>query len=404
MAISKKKIKYLFLFFPIINIYFYNQPLIKSIRILYLILIFTYLFLGITVSLIKGKKKLTFISCIVLLFIFVQSISTYLNNRDLISYWGSCLVVLISIFILEQCPKEEFYYMLDAICSLCLIYLFINALLILVNPQGFLTITNGFGWSDHIYFLGQTYNYYLLILLAYFLSFIMAHLYHKKLYIKMANVLLVLYIFYGIFMFDDRDMTSVVVLMLILVFYYLDRIHVLNKLRINSYVVMGISIVIYFTVTVTNSLLNSSIVSFIVENILHKSITFSGRTYIWTITMSNILKSPVWGYGVGAMVTRYTNSVLISEHNQILHILVEGGIISLSVFLLLIVTYCHNLIKINDQNLNNFSIVIFVLFMLTFLFYSYGMASCWSFYFFLVLCGHLIKMKSQDFVRKGTDN
>ena len=396
MVISKKKIKYLFLFFPVINIYLYNEPLIQGTRVLYLTLVFTYLLLSIGVPLIKGKKKLTLTSWIVLLFIIVQSISTYRNGGSLISYWGSCLVVVVSIFIIEQCPKEEFYYMLDAICTLCFIYLSINVITIIVNSQGFHTITNGFGWSDHIYFLGQTYSYYLLILLAYFLAYLMAKIYRKRLYLRLANVLLVLYIFCGMFMFGDRDMTSVVVLLSLLIFYYLDRFSLLHKLKMNPYIVMAISIVTYFSVIVTNSLLNSSFVAFFIEKILHKTITFSGRTYIWNITIRNISKAPIWGYGVGRIVTKYTNGVLVSEHNQILHILIEGGIISLCVFLFLLVTYCHNLIKINDQKLNNISTVLFTLFLVTFLFYSYGMASCWSFYFFLVLCAHLKNFKSSQ--------
>lgn len=74
--------------------------------------------------------------------------------------------------------------------------------------------------------------------------------------------------------------------------------------------------------------------SFIIENILGKSITFTGRTELWDLSYILIRNKPVFGYGI------YENSGLLFRngwyyyaHNAVLEVMLQGGFLALTAFL-----------------------------------------------------------------------
>ena len=73
-----------------------------------------------------------------------------------------------------------------------------------------------------------------------------------------------------------------------------------------------------------------SVFAFIIEDLLHKNITFTGRTDIWDIAIMLIKRSPVFGYGVyeghGLIFTR---GQYYYSHNAVLEVLLQGGVVSL---------------------------------------------------------------------------
>ncbi|OBR89893.1 hypothetical protein CLRAG_38700 [Clostridium ragsdalei P11] len=96
----------------------------------------------------------------------------------------------------------------------------------------------------------------------------------------------------------------------------------------------------YFKLSVVAVLLNISIVffniqdklSFLIECILQKSLTFTGRTYIWKINLEQIRQSWIIGYGYG-----YRAVGFFYAHNAILEFLIEGGIVLLVAFIWVVV-------------------------------------------------------------------
>ena len=78
--------------------------------------------------------------------------------------------------------------------------------------------------------------------------------------------------------------------------------------------------------------------AFIIEDILHKSLTLTHRTLIWDEALPEIFKSPVIGYGIQKNTNLFTiqymeNNALrtsvFSTHNELLRILYEQGFLSL---------------------------------------------------------------------------
>ncbi|MCM1577548.1 MAG: O-antigen ligase family protein [Ruminococcus sp.] len=89
---------------------------------------------------------------------------------------------------------------------------------------------------------------------------------------------------------------------------------------------------------------------FIIEKLLRKSLTFTGRTQIWDMSLSLIKRAPVFGYGVyeGHGLTLVGNLFYYS-HNIILEILLQGGCVSLILFAAMCVQTGINLYKCKNH-------------------------------------------------------
>ena len=83
--------------------------------------------------------------------------------------------------------------------------------------------------------------------------------------------------------------------------------------------------------------------SFIIEDILHKNVSLTGRTQIWDYTFLLIKRSPFIGYGVYDSLIYLRNQYYSHAHNGILEILLEGGFAALAVYILLFIMTCREL-------------------------------------------------------------
>lgn len=95
-----------------------------------------------------------------------------------------------------------------------------------------------------------------------------------------------------------------------------------------------------FAVFSGKGLENSETARYIVEDVLHKDITFTQRTFMWDSALHSISKSPLWGWGYvdGDWYMSHMSSFAFGPHNFILSILINGGIILLAIYLAICVT------------------------------------------------------------------
>lgn len=77
-----------------------------------------------------------------------------------------------------------------------------------------------------------------------------------------------------------------------------------------------------------------------ITNILHKNLTFSGRSVIWASAFEMILQKPILGYGGFFQMGEFTNGVssrLYPSHTTYLQILIDGGAILFGIFVTIVV-------------------------------------------------------------------
>lgn len=133
-----------------------------------------------------------------------------------------------------------------------------------------------------------------------------------------------------------------------LILMYLFQVYI-KQIRL-LYVLVGL-VFVFFIIVVIQSY-NSSWLQYIVVGLLGKNLEFTGRIYIWSESIRVWLTSPVYGIGIG----RGGNGVYFlghwhGAHNMYLQILVDGGLLSLILYLIppivcaLKITHCKKTLQ-----------------------------------------------------------
>lgn len=115
-----------------------------------------------------------------------------------------------------------------------------------------------------------------------------------------------------------------------------DKGKVLNRINLN--ICLAVSVILNLGVSFFGI---QRLFSGFIENVLHKSVTLTGRTTIWEYALQAFMRSPL--IGVGKLERRYV------VDNMCIHILAEGGIILLAIFTLFMCTSLKVVIK-NEKN------------------------------------------------------
>lgn len=100
--------------------------------------------------------------------------------------------------------------------------------------------------------------------------------------------------------------------------------------------------------------------AFIIEGMLHKSMTLSGRTFIWDKAIAVISNHPIIGYGEignGGFVPVHWANRPAPAHNSILQMLYDNGIIILS---LMMIFFLYAAYKLTLKSRNVVSIILAV--------------------------------------------
>lgn len=387
MRISQKKLIYIISYFLIINTFLYRISVFQYIRAICLAGVTGYLI----IKVIRNKIKVVEgSSALILLFLIVEAISTIVNGQNMISFIGSALVVVLGVLLIKTCRPENFELLLRTASEFSLLLLGVNSIVGIFCPNGFFSVSNAWGWSTGLYLLGQNINYYLLIILPFVCSFLLYNLFGVKKYIRINNIILIIYIYLGLFRLAENETTSALVCIMLLCSNFLvTKRRVRVKIPIN--LVISLITILFITVVFTNTLLSNPVVAYFFTNILHKSTNLTGRTYIWENALLMISQKPFLVYGVGAQVVPYIDGVYVSEHNQILHILIEGGILALIVFLMMITRFVILLHKINLKENSNLLVISLTGVSAVFLTVAFGLATSWVLYFIIVLAEYLNK-------------
>lgn len=109
----------------------------------------------------------------------------------------------------------------------------------------------------------------------------------------------------------------------------------LGRTKLRSWItfprILTVTLAIDLFISVFRVMNRAAWVAWIIESLLHKQVTLTGRTDLWDKFYRLFEKSPWVGYGIAAEVMKGTG---LTAHNQWFHFLLEGGIIGLVLFLL----------------------------------------------------------------------
>lgn len=136
-----------------------------------------------------------------------------------------------------------------------------------------------------------------------------------------------------IFMLRESVSTAIVGIMVTVGFIVMAKYSAIN--RIKSYVwVIGLTLYNFMIVTVQSFDYMS-----LLFGMLGESMTMTGRLAIWTNTISAFMEKPIFGYGFRMkMIARGAYATATTYvHNNFLQFCIDGGLIALLLFILLLV-------------------------------------------------------------------
>ena len=99
-----------------------------------------------------------------------------------------------------------------------------------------------------------------------------------------------------------------------------------NKFEIPLWVLFTIGVIGCFFVIFVFSDTNIPFLKDIIVNVLHRDVTFTGRTYIWSNGLSIVKESPIIGCGYRTWVELINGQMVGNAHNYLLDKTVVGGI------------------------------------------------------------------------------
>lgn len=327
VEVSKKTIRYLLIIIPFIpNVLgdvYHNIYLINMIWKIcsFLIISMNY---SREVLLRRKASKLFYVG---LLDMIMLLISTIINDGSITKYFGyfiSCIGLLMLFEFASN--KSEEKKLITALLYYLRISLIIDAILLIVYPKGMFGTTG----NNRLTFLGLD-NISVPVVICFLVLSIMFNYSKRKKMDVVAIFDVCLVIFILLFLFSGTGLLAFAV--------FITFAFVLKNMKPKKKVMIGLLmcslIFVYFYF-----IQDSSVISNLVQLIFGKDITLSGRTVIWYEYLSNIKK--FFWLGMGIQETNQAFFYIPTmwdyrlAHNEALQHLADGGIVYLTLFIIMI--------------------------------------------------------------------
>ncbi len=282
---------------------------------------------GSTILMLYLKKdKISKINIYNALFCLILLLSTYINNGNIMGCIKQIIMIMTISLLFEYGLKNNTKTFFKSISNYFSLLILINFISILMYPSGMYTTT--LNYTDN-WILGYRNLHILYIMLGLLFSYLISIIYYKKL--RFRDYVLTLISTVSLFIADSG--TSKIGILIILVGCILPKILNNRIFNIKSYTIAYIvSCVSIIFLRIQNYF------EHLIVDILHRNLTFTGRTYIWDYIIKYINQKPMLGYGKEYIEYRlYKTSHWPSSHahNLILEILYQSGIIGLISYLII---------------------------------------------------------------------
>ncbi|MDB2119320.1 MULTISPECIES: O-antigen ligase family protein [Clostridium] len=334
MEVNLKKIGYVLISIPFfLPAYFYlNQGFASAIKIykyaMFIVLVILYLKKRIIISK-PGKIILLYLFFILILGIFNKYFS---------------LDILLSIFIcllFEYGLKEKKNYFLEGLYKILEILIYVNLLSVIIFPNGMYEYA---GYSAN-WLLGYKNPMIRIFLPACAIGLLISYKKYGK--FNMRSLSLVVASIITVILVDSS--TGIMGLVIFIGILLVTKMKFFSKYITLFRAFVTYIIVNFFVITG----LAERYIGFLIEGILHRSMTFTGRTTTWQNALEIINKN-IWS-GIGD----YSPEMMLTAiggthpHNYFLYILLQSGIIGVLILLFITKVTDKAIKKIEDKRASN---------------------------------------------------
>ena len=238
-------------------------------------------------------------------------------------------IMLINLFTIIM--SNDLWGKLKAIDFILTTFVFINFINVILYPNGWYSSQT----YDLNWFLGYKNVMIRTLLPALIINAILA--FHEYGKLRAKNI--ILYIICLLTTLFSQSSTSLV--MIVLYGLLIIAVPIIKKIKYYSLTTVFL---IHFILAVAIVLFNfqERYASFFEEE-LDRDVTFTGRTFIWEYGLIKVLQSPIIGYGYHSglewnkILGDFGSLTLSHPHNFLLYSLLEGGIVYLGLYIVLLI-------------------------------------------------------------------
>lgn len=270
------------------------------------------------------SKRFICLAAIAVGFLF----STMLDPKADLVTWGITVVLMLQIpLVVEMFGRDGLAQVSGIIYRILAVEIVINAVSQVVFPNGLYAFRQD-GTSSY-YFLGMDNRFVFYYMQA--IAFGCTLVYLRALERYKFDLLLLIMNFSLFYAWSVGAMIGIVLFDIFYLLGYLKRSVVGFKTVTLGWVVL------YVLVTL---LQRQNMFSSLIQDVLHKSLTLSGRVFLWESAQAAIMERPLMGYGIVSRALRSLSYVFLGfahPHNQVLYILYQGGAVSLLLHVVFIV-------------------------------------------------------------------
>lgn len=328
--ISRKRLLlYLLLMVPLIKPDAISQwpSLVKLESVYSLMRVVSLLLIGILIIRECRTFKLTLYPVMVFASIMTLMASTFLHGQNVGLYVvGTWLSIAIATIVIEEGVQRNPTELLIAILMIMSSLLFINLVFLLLNPP------SADADSLHV-FLGQKNSVRNYAIPAVTIAFILSK--RSRLYFYAGIVIAMASIFSQVISYSATGVVTTLLLLAICLNPILIR-------RVSGWLLALLPAIMNLII----SILQIPILNELIQSLLNKEASFTGRDSIWRASIQCIKNSPYIGLGSGdKSLSRIVSSAANTSHNALLDITYQGGVIAFLSYASLYLMSFYQLVK-----------------------------------------------------------
>ena len=316
VTVPYNQIKFFFILLPFFELAFFSRYTVVHV-------IFTAAaLLSIAYALIYMvgvKRKLRLSAFEVLVFVYESYliINTVFHNGAVFNSITSAVYTIGLLLVVQMLMERNSYDLVCAMLSIFEIIIYCNFLVMLLFPQG---LYNEGVSSRHYWLLGHQNQTILYVIIAIMVSTIYADMRKERfgyshsmraICLIACSVVSIVYIW---------SATAIVGLATILLVVLLNRF----GCRLNIWQGIVVSLILFCGVILFRY---QALFANLIQNVLHRDISFTGRTAIWDKALYYIKEKPIFGYGVEKSSVANARFGFSTTHCKYLYAFYQGGIV-----------------------------------------------------------------------------
>lgn len=328
MKISKNFMIYLICLLPFLEMPRFGY--IQSINSIFLV--FKIASALIVVLLVLKYRNINKLNSFIIVYCFIIIISTIINKGEIFNTISDAIGIIVPFFLIDiYLNKLSLRQLLLPIVVILTIYASITSIQILKVPFNIFVVH---GLRDNytslfydqygpVFALGDTKRFSFMILPLVTFMLLLNKNFKKSFFCKICTVYICSI---SMFILTYCWAVSAMIMLTILIFTY-----IFLEINKNYFITKIINAKIFFYLYIILNIL-LTMTSFVDKfgtllAVFGKSITLSGRTYIWQRGIEYIKLKPILGYGVNTELTMNRFWNLVHLHNYLINCLYIGGII-----------------------------------------------------------------------------